>query len=200
MPCGALPSTLKWTEAASNTYCNYEAPFVWSSDSLRHLTVTCILKTKCQRTYVILYYMLFFIICFWQEITLWRAYARISFHPVYHLRSQNVRMIRSREWQQRTELDFPMMSVQVSYFYNNWVSSFGLADIIVRCHLINKTKSSSCWEPNKHLRFRHTIRWRPDTFIQLWFKWGEGCSSHLCVRLQAICLIPSYMFNTKLYV
>jgi hypothetical protein len=25
MPCSALLSVLKWTEAASNTYCNYEA-------------------------------------------------------------------------------------------------------------------------------------------------------------------------------
>jgi hypothetical protein len=42
---GALPSALKWTEAASNACCNYEAPMVWSHDSLRHLTVTFILKT-----------------------------------------------------------------------------------------------------------------------------------------------------------
>jgi hypothetical protein len=27
-PCGAVPSALKWTAAASNTYCNYESPVV----------------------------------------------------------------------------------------------------------------------------------------------------------------------------
>jgi hypothetical protein len=52
MPCSALPSALKWTDAASKTYCNYEAPMVSLFDSLRHLTVTCILKTKHHRTYV----------------------------------------------------------------------------------------------------------------------------------------------------
>jgi hypothetical protein len=45
MPCDPLPSTLKWTGAASNTYCNYEAPMILSFNNLRHLTVTCILKT-----------------------------------------------------------------------------------------------------------------------------------------------------------
>jgi hypothetical protein len=29
---------LEWTEAASNTNCNYEVPMVLSADSLRHLT------------------------------------------------------------------------------------------------------------------------------------------------------------------
>jgi hypothetical protein len=28
MPCGALPSALKSTEAASDTYCSYEGPMV----------------------------------------------------------------------------------------------------------------------------------------------------------------------------
>jgi hypothetical protein len=32
---------------------NYEAPTVSSRDSLRHLTVTCILKIKCHRTYIL---------------------------------------------------------------------------------------------------------------------------------------------------
>lgn len=45
-PWGALPSALKWTKAPSNAYCNYEAPVVWSFDSLCHLTVTCILTIK----------------------------------------------------------------------------------------------------------------------------------------------------------
>jgi hypothetical protein len=60
MPCGALPSALKWKEAASNTYCNYEAPMVWSFDSLRHLTVMCILKTKRHTPYSVQYFLLFF--------------------------------------------------------------------------------------------------------------------------------------------
>jgi hypothetical protein len=41
MPCGALPSALKWAEATLNSHCNYEAPMIWLFDSLRHLTVTC---------------------------------------------------------------------------------------------------------------------------------------------------------------
>jgi hypothetical protein len=61
MPRGALPSALKWTEAASNSCCNCEAPMVWSFDTLRHLTVTCILKTKRHRTYVLQYFQLAFL-------------------------------------------------------------------------------------------------------------------------------------------
>jgi hypothetical protein len=47
------------TEAASNTYCNYEVPIVWSSDSLCHLTLTCIVKTKRHTTYVVSYFQFF---------------------------------------------------------------------------------------------------------------------------------------------
>jgi hypothetical protein len=60
MPCGALPYALKWMEAASNMYCSYEAPMIWSFDSLHHLTVTCILETKHHRTYVVFFLDLFF--------------------------------------------------------------------------------------------------------------------------------------------
>jgi hypothetical protein len=42
---------LKWMKPASDTYCKYEVLIVWSFDSVCHLTVTCILKTKCHRTY-----------------------------------------------------------------------------------------------------------------------------------------------------
>jgi hypothetical protein len=59
MPCGALPSALKWKEAAANTYCNHETPMVWSFDNLRHLTVTCIMKTKRHITYVYNVFLLF---------------------------------------------------------------------------------------------------------------------------------------------
>jgi hypothetical protein len=41
-----LASTLKRLWVASNTYCNYEVPMVWSFDSLRHLTVTCNLESE----------------------------------------------------------------------------------------------------------------------------------------------------------
>jgi hypothetical protein len=37
VPCGALPSAFKLTEAAAHTYCNYEALIVWSFDHLHHL-------------------------------------------------------------------------------------------------------------------------------------------------------------------
>jgi hypothetical protein len=46
--------------AASNTYFKYKAPMVWSFDSLRHLTVICILKTKRHRTYAVQYFRLIF--------------------------------------------------------------------------------------------------------------------------------------------
>jgi hypothetical protein len=60
MSCGPLPSTLKWTGAASNTYCNYEAPMIWSFDNLRHLTVTCILKTIRHSTYAVQHFRVLF--------------------------------------------------------------------------------------------------------------------------------------------
>jgi hypothetical protein len=37
--------------AASKTYCNYEAPMVWSFDSLRHLKESFILKSKPHKIY-----------------------------------------------------------------------------------------------------------------------------------------------------
>jgi hypothetical protein len=43
MPLSALPSALKWTEAASNICCNIETPVFWSFVGLPHLTVTYIL-------------------------------------------------------------------------------------------------------------------------------------------------------------
>jgi hypothetical protein len=57
MLCGAMPSALKWMKAASNTYCNYETPMYWPFDSLRHLAVTCILKTIRHRAYVVPYFL-----------------------------------------------------------------------------------------------------------------------------------------------
>jgi hypothetical protein len=60
MPCGALPSALYWTEAASNTCCDSETPTVWSFDSLRHMTVTCILKNKCHMACDVQYFRLSF--------------------------------------------------------------------------------------------------------------------------------------------
>lgn len=35
IPCSALPSTLKLMTTASNTYCNYETPMIWSFNSLQ---------------------------------------------------------------------------------------------------------------------------------------------------------------------
>lgn len=46
-PRGALASALKWAEAVWSTYYNCEKHRVWSLDSSRHLTVTCMLETKC---------------------------------------------------------------------------------------------------------------------------------------------------------
>jgi hypothetical protein len=71
MPCGALPSAFKWTEAASITCCNYEASMVWTSDSLCHLTVTSTLETICHRTYVVKYFRPFVVVvnkrsCYWE--------------------------------------------------------------------------------------------------------------------------------------
>jgi hypothetical protein len=48
-------AALRWTEAALNSYCNIEAPMVSSSVSLRHLAVTCMLKTKRRRANVVQY-------------------------------------------------------------------------------------------------------------------------------------------------
>jgi hypothetical protein len=59
MSSGALPSALKCTEAATNTFCRYGAPMVFPFGSLRHLMVTCILKTKRHRTYIVQYFRLF---------------------------------------------------------------------------------------------------------------------------------------------
>jgi hypothetical protein len=50
MLCGPMTSALTWTEADSNTSYHYEVPMIRSFDSLHHLTVRCILKTKRQRT------------------------------------------------------------------------------------------------------------------------------------------------------
>jgi hypothetical protein len=57
-PCGALSSALKWTEVASNTYCNYQMPIsqLFDKSTSRRLTITCMLKTKCHRTYVVRYF------------------------------------------------------------------------------------------------------------------------------------------------
>jgi hypothetical protein len=60
VPFGSLPSAWKWTKAAPNTSCNYEATIIRSVDSLCHLTVTCVLKTKRHRAYVLQYVWLFF--------------------------------------------------------------------------------------------------------------------------------------------
>jgi hypothetical protein len=49
----AKPSALKSMEAALNIYQNYKAPMVLSFDSLHHLMVTHILKTKCHGTYAV---------------------------------------------------------------------------------------------------------------------------------------------------
>jgi hypothetical protein len=37
MPCGALPSALKWMEAASNIYCNYDVLMILPFDGDAHL-------------------------------------------------------------------------------------------------------------------------------------------------------------------
>jgi hypothetical protein len=58
MPYGTLSSALKWMEVTLNTYCNYEAPMVWSFNNLCHLTVMFILKIECHRTYVVEYFLL----------------------------------------------------------------------------------------------------------------------------------------------
>jgi hypothetical protein len=55
-----LLSAFKWGEFASNIYCNYKAPMICQFHSLRHLTVTCTLKTKRHRTYVVQYSQLAF--------------------------------------------------------------------------------------------------------------------------------------------
>jgi hypothetical protein len=60
IPCGALPSGLKWTQAASNSSCNYEAPVVCSFDNLRHLMVTYILKVSRHRSSVLRYFPVIF--------------------------------------------------------------------------------------------------------------------------------------------
>jgi hypothetical protein len=60
VPCGALPSASKWTEAASNTHFNYEAPVVSSFDCLPHLTLTCILKTNRHRAHAVFLTRFFF--------------------------------------------------------------------------------------------------------------------------------------------
>jgi hypothetical protein len=70
-------SAFKWTEAASKSNCNYEAPMVRSVDGLRLLT--CILRTKHYRTYVPQCFRLPF-----SKESQWRACVRISFHPVYN--------------------------------------------------------------------------------------------------------------------
>jgi hypothetical protein len=57
MPCSVLPAALKWTEAASKNSCNY-CTMRPSLDSLCHLTVTCILQLKRQRTYITQYFRL----------------------------------------------------------------------------------------------------------------------------------------------
>jgi hypothetical protein len=51
-------SSLNWKNVASNSCCNYGAPMVWSSDSLRHLTVTCIVSTERYRAYVVQHFRL----------------------------------------------------------------------------------------------------------------------------------------------
>jgi hypothetical protein len=51
--CGVLLSVLKWTEAASNIRCNYNMPMIWSFNNFRHEMVTCIVKTKHHRTYIV---------------------------------------------------------------------------------------------------------------------------------------------------
>lgn len=46
MHCGVLPSFLKRPNIAWHTIVNYDAHMFWSFDSLRHLTVKSISKTK----------------------------------------------------------------------------------------------------------------------------------------------------------
>jgi hypothetical protein len=55
--CPAAHCRLAWTGRMLlwTPVVNYEAPIVWSFDSLRHLTVTCILKSKQYRTYAVQY-------------------------------------------------------------------------------------------------------------------------------------------------
>jgi hypothetical protein len=56
-------TAFEWSDGASNTYeyCNNEAPMVWLFDSLRCLTLTCILKTKRHRAYIAQYFRVFFL-------------------------------------------------------------------------------------------------------------------------------------------
>jgi hypothetical protein len=54
-------------------------PTVRSSDSLRHLTLTCTLKSKRSWTYN--YLVLYAGLVLLEEITLWRACALILFYP-----------------------------------------------------------------------------------------------------------------------
>jgi hypothetical protein len=56
IPRGSLPSTLKWTDATSNIYCNY--PTVWSLDSLRHMYEY--LENYTSQEFVVHYFYLFF--------------------------------------------------------------------------------------------------------------------------------------------